>query len=51
MQNSNKKKKYERRQFIRDASMAVAGFTIVPRHVLGGKGFIADRCAPKPAIA
>ena len=40
MQNSNKKKKYERRQFIRDTSLAVAGFTIVPRHVLG-KGFMA----------
>jgi predicted dehydrogenase len=40
MQNANKQKKYERRKFIRDASLAVAGFTIVPRHVLG-KGFIA----------
>ncbi len=40
MQNANKQKKYERRKFLRDASLAVAGFTIVPRHVLG-KGFIA----------
>lgn len=40
MQNANKKKRYERRQFLRDASLAVAGFTIVPRHVLG-KGYLA----------
>ena len=40
MQNANKMKKYERRKFLRDASLAVAGFTIVPRHVLG-KGFLA----------
>lgn len=40
MQNANKQKKYERRKFLRDASLAVAGFTIVPRHVLG-KGFLA----------
>ena len=29
-----------RREFIRDASLAAAGFYIVPRHVLG-KGFVA----------
>ena len=40
MQNASKMKKYERRKFLRDASLAVAGFTIVPRHVLG-KGFLA----------
>jgi hypothetical protein len=40
MHNATKKKKYERRQFLRDASMVAAGFTIVPRHVLG-KGFLA----------
>ncbi len=40
MQNASKKKKYERRQFIRDAALTAASFTIVPRHVLG-KGFIA----------
>lgn len=30
-----------RREFIRNTSLAAAGFFIVPRHVLGGKGFIA----------
>jgi predicted dehydrogenase len=30
-----------RREFIRNSSLAAAGFFIVPRHVLGGKGFIA----------
>ncbi|MCW3118635.1 MAG: gfo/Idh/MocA family oxidoreductase, partial [Chitinophagaceae bacterium] len=30
-----------RREFIRNSSIAAAGFFIVPRHVLGGKGFIA----------
>ncbi len=39
------KKKYDqskgRREFIRNSSLAAAGFFIVPRHVLGGKGFIA----------
>jgi predicted dehydrogenase len=30
-----------RRDFIKKASIAVGGFYIVPRHVLGGKGFIA----------
>ncbi|RQP19446.1 MAG: gfo/Idh/MocA family oxidoreductase, partial [Parapedobacter sp.] len=34
-------KKQSRRDFISTASLAVAGVTIVPRHVLGGKGFIA----------
>ena len=29
-----------RRAFIRNSSIAAAGFFIVPRHVLGGKGFI-----------
>jgi predicted dehydrogenase len=28
-----------RRKFLRTAATAAAGFTIVPRHVLGGKGF------------
>src|SRR3954451_6626611 len=39
-----KKKKDQtkgRREFIRNSSLAAAGFFIVPRHVLGGKGFIA----------
>lgn len=30
-----------RRGFVRSASVAAAGFMIVPRHVLGGKGFLA----------
>ena len=30
-----------RRRFLKSSSLAVAGFYIVPRHVLGGKGFIA----------
>ena len=32
---------YSRRKFIRDAGLSAAAFTIVPRYVLGGKGFIA----------
>ena len=30
-----------RRRFIRNTGLAAAGFYIVPRHVLGGKGFVA----------
>ncbi len=30
-----------RRNFIRNAALAATGFYIVPRHVLGGKGYIA----------
>ena len=30
-----------RRNFIKHAAVAAAGFMIVPRHVLGGKGFVA----------
>ncbi len=30
-----------RRQFLQTGALAAAGFMIVPRHVLGGKGFIA----------
>ncbi|MEO3406219.1 Gfo/Idh/MocA family oxidoreductase [Mucilaginibacter sp. CAU 1740] len=30
-----------RRQFLKTGAVAAAGFMIVPRHVLGGKGFIA----------
>src|SRR5258706_7896409 len=29
-----------RRTFIRGTASAIAGFTIVPRHVLGGTGFV-----------
>lgn len=35
------KKKLSRRHFIRNTTLSAAGFTIVPRHVLGGSGFIA----------
>ena len=37
-----------RRDFIKATVLAAAGFMIVPRHVLGGKGFIApsDRLLP-----
>lgn len=30
-----------RREFLRNSAMAATGFIILPRHVLGGKGFIA----------
>jgi hypothetical protein len=30
-----------RRSFIKTGAIAAAAFTIVPRHVLGGKGFLA----------
>src|SRR4028118_229731 len=30
-----------RRAFIKGASLAAAGFSLVPRHVLGGPGFVA----------
>jgi hypothetical protein len=30
-----------RRNFIKNSALAAAGFMIVPRHVLGGKGYIA----------
>ncbi|MGF1925796.1 MAG: Gfo/Idh/MocA family protein, partial [Bacteroidia bacterium] len=33
--------KNTRRNFIKTAAVATAGFMIVPRHVLGGKGFLA----------
>ena len=32
---------FSRRKFLRDSALTAAGFIIVPRHVLGGKGFIA----------
>ncbi len=37
----NKKTLPARRDFLKSASLASAGFMIVPRHVLGGKGFLA----------
>lgn len=36
-----KKNSISRRKFIGSAAMATAGFYVVPRHVLGGKGFVA----------
>ncbi len=33
--------KNSRRDFVKNAAIAATGFMIVPRHVLGGKGFIA----------
>lgn len=36
-----KKSGHSRREFIRNAGLTAAGFIILPRHVLGGKGFIA----------
>ncbi len=38
---SRKKPSNTRRDFIKNASLAIGGFYILPRHVLGGKGFIA----------
>jgi len=35
------KKNKSRRNFIKQSSVCAAGFMIVPRHVLGGKGYIA----------
>lgn len=40
MNSDNQKTENSRRSFIKNASMAMAGFYIVPRHVLG-KGFVA----------
>ncbi len=34
-------KKNSRRKFLKNSLAALAGFTIVPRHVLGGKGYLA----------
>ena len=32
---------FSRREFIRNTALTAAGFIILPRHVLGGKGFVA----------
>lgn len=34
------KKKFSRRDFIKAGTLSAAGFMIVPRHVLGGQGFV-----------
>ena len=39
--NSNSASNESRRRFIRNTGIAAAGFYIVPRHVLGGKGYVA----------
>lgn len=41
MDTKTKNNEVSRRNFIRNSSLAAAGFYIVPRHVLGGKGFVA----------
>jgi predicted dehydrogenase len=41
MDQEKKNQGVSRRSFLRDSAVAAAGFMIVPRHVLGGKGFIA----------
>jgi hypothetical protein len=40
-EKNSDKKAISRREFIKTSAMAAAGFTIVPRHVLGGKGYVA----------
>ena len=35
------KKTISRGEFIKNTALTAAGFYIVPRHVLGGKGFVA----------
>jgi hypothetical protein len=37
------KKFISRGEFIKNTALTAAGFYIVPRHVLGGKGFVAPR--------
>jgi predicted dehydrogenase len=39
--NQSNEKPNSRRNFLKGSAMAVAGFYIVPRHVLGGPGYIA----------
>ena len=41
MSQTEKKAATTRRQFIQTGALAAGSFFIVPRHVLGGKGFIA----------
>ena len=39
--NNDLKHPFSRRAFLKNTALTAAGFIIVPRHVLGGKGFIA----------
>ena len=41
MHTPNKKSKTPRRKFVKNLALSTAAFAIVPRHVLGGAGFIA----------
>lgn len=40
-ESKNQSLKTSRRDFIKNTAIVAAGFIIVPRHVLGGKGFVA----------
>ena len=40
-ENKNKTDHFSRRKFLRNTGITAAGFMILPRHVLGGKGFTA----------
>src|SRR5215211_4063048 len=40
-ENTNSPLDNSRREFIRNTAITAAGFMILPRHVLGGKGFTA----------
>src|SRR3954451_17702120 len=40
-EKNNSRSATSRRDFVKTTALAAAGFMIVPRHVLGGKGFIA----------
>ncbi len=41
IRNNNSKTDNSRRNFIKTAGITSAGFMILPRHVLGGRGFVA----------
>ena len=41
MDNQKTEESNSRRQFLKSTAIAAAGFIIVPRHVLGGRGFLA----------
>lgn len=40
-EKASKKNSISRRDFVKDSLLSTAAFTIVPRHVLGGRGFVA----------
>jgi len=41
IQSNSKKSKVSRRKFVKSLAISTTAFTIIPRHVLGGTGFIA----------